>query len=144
VIIAAVTIVVAIGIALFYKELLLTSFDPNHAMVIGLSPDRVRYGLLILLALAIVTGIQTVGVVLISALLVTPAATAAIVTTRLPRMMVYAALISAAATYAGMLASYYYDVASGAAIVLTCTLLFTLTFLFAPRRGFLMRRRKLE
>jgi ABC-type Mn2+/Zn2+ transport system permease subunit len=139
-IIAGVTVIVAVMITLFYKELLLTSFDPNHAMVIGLSPDRVRYGLLILLALAIVTGIQTVGVVLISALLVTPAATAALLTNRLPYMMVIASLIAALATYVGMLASFYYDVASGAAIVLTCTFLFVLTFLFAPKRGFLTQK----
>ncbi len=139
-IIAVVTVGVTFMIVLFYKELLLTSFDPNHAMVIGLSPDRVRYGLLILLALAIVTGIQTVGVVLISALLVTPAATAALLTNRLPVMMLYASLIAAVATYIGMLASFYYDVASGASIVLTCTFLFILAFLFAPRRGFITRK----
>jgi ABC-type Mn2+/Zn2+ transport system permease subunit len=139
-IIAGVTVIVAVVITLFYKELLLTSFDPNHAMVIGLSPDRVRYGLLVLLALAIVTGIQTVGVVLISALLVTPAATAALLTNRLPYMMVIASLIAALATYVGMLASFYYDVASGAAIVLTCTFLFVLAFLFAPKRGFLTQK----
>jgi ABC-type Mn2+/Zn2+ transport system permease subunit len=139
-IMAGVTCVVIVAIALFYKELLLTSFDPNHAMVIGLSPDQMRYGLLILLALAIVTGIQTVGVVLISALLVTPAATAALLTNRLPRMMMLAALIATFATYVGMLASYYYDVASGAAIVLTCTACFILAFLFAPKRGYLVRK----
>lgn len=139
-VILLVTVIVIVAVLLFYKELLLTSFDPNHANVIGLSPDRVRYGLLILLALAIVTGIQTVGVVLISALLVTPAATAALLTNRLSRMMVLAAIISTLATCIGMLLSYYYDVASGAAIVLTCTLLFALAFLFAPKRGYFVRR----
>ncbi|MGH2544240.1 MAG: metal ABC transporter permease [Ardenticatenaceae bacterium] len=127
--IAGVTLVVTLVVGIFYKELLVTSFDPGHAAVIGLSPDQVRYGLLILLALAIVPGIQTVGVVLVSALLVTPAATAALLTDRLVVMMLIATLISTFATVAGMLASYYADLSAGAAIVLTCTLVFTLTFL---------------
>lgn len=138
--IAGVTGVVLLAVALFYKELLVTSFDPGHAAVIGLSPDHVRYGLLVVLALAIVTGIQTVGVVLVSALLVTPAATAALLTDQLPRMMLLAAAISALATVVGLLASYYGDVSSGAAIVLTCTAAFALAFLFAPQRGYLARR----
>lgn len=140
--IAAVTALVVLSVALFYKELLVTSFDPGHAAVIGLSPDKVRYGLLILLAFAIVTGIQTVGVVLVSALLVTPAATASLLTDRLPLMMVIASLISALATVVGMLASYYADLSSGASIVLACTAAFVLAFLFAPGRGYLAKKRK--
>lgn len=143
-IIAVVTGIVLLAVMLFYKELLVTSFDPGHAAVIGLSPDRVRYGLLVLLALAIVTGIQTVGVVLISALLVTPAATASLLTNRLPMMMFIASIISSAATIVGMLASYYRDVSSGATIVLACTVAFVLAFLFAPHRGYLARQRQVH
>ncbi|HEX8683558.1 MAG TPA: metal ABC transporter permease, partial [Ardenticatenaceae bacterium] len=91
-------------------------------------------------ALAIVTGIQTVGVILVSALLVTPSAAASLLTDRLPRMMLLASLFSIFATVAGLLASYYGNVSSGAAIVLTCTAIFVLAFLFAPHRGFLARR----
>jgi manganese/iron transport system permease protein len=139
-IIGAVTLAVILLVAFFYKELLVTSFDPGHAAVIGLSPGQVRYGLLVLLALAIVTGIQTVGVILVSALLVTPSAAASLLTDRLPRMMLLASLFSIFATVAGLLASYYGNVSSGAAIVLTCTAIFVLAFLFAPHRGFLARR----
>lgn len=108
----------------FHKELELTSFDPTHARVMGLSADRVRYGLLVLLALTVVAGIQAVGVVLISALLITPAAAASLVAKNLPRMMVVAAFVAIFSGMVGLYASYYLNVASGAAIVLACTACF--------------------
>lgn len=119
---------------LFHKELELTSFDATHAEVIGLRADWVRYGLLILLALTVVTGIQAVGVVLTSALLVTPAAAASLLTNRLPRMMMLAALVASLSAFGGLYASYYFSVASGAAIVLTCTLCFGAAWLIRRLR----------
>ena len=109
---------------LFHKELELTSFDPTHAKAMGLGADKVRYGLLVLLSLTVVAGIQAVGVVLISALLITPAAAASLVTNSLPRMMVISAVIATFSGVAGLYASYFFDVASGAAIVLACTFCF--------------------
>ena len=109
---------------LFHKELELTSFDPTHARAMGLRPDRVRYGLLVLLSLTVVAGVQAVGVVLISALLITPAAAASLVTNSLPRMMLLSALIAVFSGVAGLYASYFFDVASGAAIVISCTACF--------------------
>jgi manganese/iron transport system permease protein len=138
--IGGVAALILLLVFLFYKELLVTSFDPGHAAVIGLSPERVRYGLLILLALAIVPGIQAVGVVMVAALLVTPAAAASLLTSRLPLIMLIAVAISAFAAVVGLLASFYANVASGAAIVLTCTAIFIVTFLFAPHRGLLSSR----
>ncbi len=113
---------------LFHKELELTSFDPVHASVIGLNADRVRYGLLILLSLTVVAGIQAVGVVLISALLITPAAAASLLTKSLPRMMVISAVIAVLSGVVGLYASYYLNVSSGAAIVLSCTACFVVAF----------------
>ncbi|MBO9308606.1 MAG: metal ABC transporter permease [Chloroflexi bacterium] len=127
--IGIVAAVVLGALLLFHKELELTSFDPIHAEVIGLRPDRLRYGLLILLALTVVTAIQAVGVVLTSAMLVTPAATASLLTNRLPRMMLVAVGVAISAGVIGLYASYRYNVASGAAIVLACTLLFGLAWL---------------
>lgn len=127
--IALVAAVVLILLALFHKELELTSFDPIYAEVIGLRADLVRYGLLVVLALTVVAGIQAVGVVLTSALLVTPAAAASLITNRLPRMMLVAALIAVASGIAGLYASYYFNVSSGAAIVLACTACFGLALL---------------
>jgi manganese/iron transport system permease protein len=120
VIIAVIALIVLIVLAVLHKELELTSFDPTHAQVIGLNPDWMRYVLLLLMALAVVSAIQAVGVVLTSALLVVPAAAASLLTNRLPKMMALATAIALASTLAGLYASFYFDVASGAAIVLAC------------------------
>lgn len=124
---------IALGVLLtlwlLHKELELTSYDPTYAEVIGMNADRLRFVLLILLALTVVTCIQVVGVILTSALLVTPAAAAALLTNRLPRMMLLAAGIALVSALVGLYASYYADVASGAAIVLACTACFALAWL---------------
>jgi len=93
VLISALALAVLGFLLLFHKELELTSFDPTHAKAMGLGADRVRYGLLVLLSLTVVAGVQAVGVVLISALLITPAAAASLVTNSLPRMMAISAAI---------------------------------------------------
>lgn len=129
-IIGGVAVLVVTALFVFHKELELSSFDPIHAQVIGLRADHIRYGLLMLLALAVVSAIQAVGVVLTSALLVTPAAAAALVTNRLPRMMLVATLIAIGSGVVGLYASYYASVASGAAIVLCCTACFATAWLW--------------
>jgi ABC-type Mn2+/Zn2+ transport system permease subunit len=111
-----------------HKELELTSYDPTYAEVIGLRADGLRFLLLVLLALTVVTCIQVVGVILTSALLITPAAAAGLLTHRLPRMMLLAAGIAVFAAVVGLYASYYANVASGAAIVLACTACFGLAW----------------
>jgi manganese/iron transport system permease protein len=121
VLISGLTLLVLGFLLLFHKELELTSFDPTHAETMGLGADKVRYGLLVLLSLTVVAGIQAVGVVLISALLITPAAAASLITNSLPRMMAISAAIAVFAGVSGLYASYFFDVASGAAIVLSCT-----------------------
>lgn len=130
---------IAIGVLLtlwlLHKELELTSYDPSYAQVIGLHADRLRFVLLILLAFTVVTCIQVVGVILTSALLVTPAAAAALLTNRLPRMMLLAALIAVISAAVGLYASYYADVASGAAIVLACTVCFGVAWLINALRS---------
>jgi manganese/iron transport system permease protein len=127
--ILAVTGIVLITLFIFHKELELTSFDPTHAAVIGIRPERLNYLLLVLLALAVVTGIQAVGVILTSALLVTPAATASLLTQRFARAMAIAAMIVVVCAVIGLYISYYYNASSGAAIVLACTAAFLVTWL---------------
>jgi manganese/iron transport system permease protein len=127
--------VVLAAVLLLYKELVVVSFDPVLAATLRLPAERLRMTLLVLLALTIVVSLQTVGIGLVSALLVTPAATAHLLTRRLPRMMAIAAAFGVASSVIGLYASYYLDVASGAAIVLTATAFFVLAFLFAPGRG---------
>jgi len=111
-------------LALFHKEMELTSVDPTYAAVIGLRADWMRNLLLVLLALAVVTGIQVVGVILTSALLVTPAAAASLLTSKLSRMMLLATIIAISSGVIGLYASFHFDVAGGAAIVITCTVWF--------------------
>lgn len=129
VLVAGVAVVVLLVLFALHKELELTSFDPIHAHVAGINPDVVRYVLLVLLALAVVAGIQAVGVVLVSGLLITPAAAASLLTNRLPRMMLVAMGISVIASFGGLYASYFFNVSSGAAIVLACTACFVLAWL---------------
>jgi manganese/iron transport system permease protein len=125
----AVVAVVVLGVLmLLHKELMLASVDPSHARSIGLNPSFLRYVLLVLLAFAVVAGIQAVGVVLTSALLVTPAATAALLTRRLVHMMIIACVIACISSLVGLYLSFYLSISSGGAIVLTCTGIFTLIF----------------
>lgn len=136
----AIAAVVLALLLLFFKEFKLASFDPVLAHMLGRRPEVLRFAMLILLALTIVVSLQTVGVGLVAAMLVTPAATAYLLTRRLATMMLIAALIGGASSVAGLYVSYYLDVASGAAVVLTATVLFLLAFVAAPRRGVLVRR----
>ena len=91
--------------------------------------------LLILIALTVVISLQTVGVGLVVAMLVTPAATAYLLTRRLPAMMMVSAVFGALASVVGLYLSYYLTIASGAAVVLTATIFFFFVYLFAPGRG---------
>lgn len=126
--IAVIMAIILVAIALFYKELELTSVDPTYAAVIGLRADWMRNILLVLLALAVVTGIRAVGVILTSALLVTPAAAASLLCRNLVTMMILAAVTAALSGIIGLYASYYGGYAAGASIVITCTIFFAIAF----------------
>jgi ABC-type Mn2+/Zn2+ transport system permease subunit len=128
------TVLILVTLFLVHKELELTSFDPTHARVMGLSADKLRYLLLVLLALTVVSAIQVVGVVLTSALLITPAATAALLSERLSRMMAIAVFISVVSGVVGLYISFYANVSSGATIVLTCTVFFGVAWFVASLR----------
>lgn len=108
----------------FYKEFLVISFDPVLATTLRLPTRLFEYLLLILIAVTIVVSLQTVGVALMVAMLITPAATAYILTHRLPLMMVLAATFASISGVIGLYFSFYMSIASGAAIVLTATVLF--------------------
>ncbi len=125
---AVIAVLVLGTVALLYKELELTSVDPSYAVVIGLRAKWMRNLLLVLLSLAVVTGIRAVGVILISALLITPAAAASLVTRSLLQMMAVASLIAVASGVIGLYASFYYNVAAGASIVLAGSGLFAIAF----------------
>jgi ABC-type Mn2+/Zn2+ transport system permease subunit len=136
-IIAVLGVIVIATIVLLYKEFLVVSFDRVLAATLRLPVEVLRNLMLILIALTIVVSLQAVGVGLVAAMLVTPAATAFLLTRRLPTMMVIAALIGAFSGVAGLYLSYYLNIASGAAVVLVATAVFVLAYIFAPRRGLL-------
>ncbi len=124
-------------IFLFYKEFLLASFDPTLVQTLRLPGERLRLALLVLLAITIVIGVQVVGVALVAAMLVTPAATARFFARRLHIMMLWAAVDGALSGVIGLYLSWHLRVAPSAAIVLTMTALFLLAFFLAPGRGYL-------
>lgn len=121
-------------VSLLYKELLVLTFDPVLAATLRLPVRSLHYMLMILLAIAIVLALQTVGVALVIALLVTPAATASLCTRRLPALMAGAATLAALSGVVGLYLSYYFGVAPGPSIVLVSTLLFLLVLLVSPQR----------
>jgi len=120
---------IILAVLLFYKEFLVLSFDPILASTLRIPARFFEYLLLILIAIAVVVSLQTVGVTLMVAMLITPAATAYLLTNRLPIMMVLGATIGSISGIIGLYLSYYANVASGAAIVLTCTAIFILAWL---------------
>jgi manganese/iron transport system permease protein len=134
---AGLGVVVLLSVVLLYKELLVISFDPILAATLRLPRNALNYLLLVLIALTIVVSLQTVGVALLVAMLVTPAATAYLLTRRLWHMMIVGAVVGAASSVTGLYLSFYANIASGAAMVLVCTGFFIATFFFAPHRGIL-------
>jgi manganese/iron transport system permease protein len=128
----------------FYKEFLVLSFDPVLAATLRLPVGLLNNLLLALIAVTVAVSIQTVGVALVVAMLVTPAATAYLLTHRLPLMMVLAALFAAISGAAGLYLSYYLGIASGAAIVLTATLIFGLVFIGKSLKDWRIQARATE
>ncbi len=125
---------VLLTVWLFFKELLFITFDPELARVSGLPVDRLYLLLLSLMALTVVLSIKVVGIILVSALIVIPAAAAYQWTEDFRRMMVLAVLIGDVSAVVGLYLSYRLDTASGATMVLTATAVFILSTLFSPRR----------
>lgn len=139
---AALGAVVLLIVVALYKEFLVIWFDPVLAATLRLPVERLRSLMLVLLALTVVVSLQTVGVGLVAALLVTPGATASLLTRRLPAMMAVAAGIGAFSSLVGLYLSFWLNVASGAAVVMVATALFLLAFLFAPGRGLVWQKRR--
>jgi manganese/iron transport system permease protein len=130
--------IIIIGLVIiFYRPFKIISFDPILATTLKLPAERLRILLLILISLTIVTSLQTVGIGLVAAMLVTPAASAYLLTKSLSRMMVVSAVIGMLSSVFGLYISYYLSIASGSAIVLVSTVVFVIAYLFSPRKGIL-------
>ena len=123
------------------KDLLLFCFDPNHAKAIGLNVQFMYYTLLSVLALTIVTALQTAGIVLVVAMLVTPGATAYLLTDRFDRMLGISVGTSVLSCLLGTYISYHLDVPTGGCIVVLLTLIFVISMIFAPKYGLLKQGR---
>ena len=136
IVVLAVFALLALGaLFVFNKELQLASVDPTHATTVGLNVDLVRLGLLVVVALAVIAGIQSAGVVLTGALLIIPAAAAVLLARSIIRLMLLAVGIAVAAAAIGLYASFYLSVAAGAAVVLTGALIFALVGGWRQIRG---------
>jgi len=126
-------------VTLFYKELLLTSFDNTYASAVGFPVRAIHYGLMLLLAFSVVVALQAVGVVLVSAMLITPAAAAYMLTDRMHRMVWLSVAFGIFAGVSGAFMSFFFDAPTGPFMVLGATLVFLLAFLFSPRHGVVTR-----
>jgi manganese/iron transport system permease protein len=128
-------------VALLWKELLYATFDPLGAAASGLPVELLEYLFLALIAVTIVISLQAVGIILVVAMLVTPAATAQLLTVRFGAMMGLAIAVGVGSAVTGLYVSYWLDVASGATIVLVETACFLAALALGPRTGLLSRRR---
>jgi manganese/iron transport system permease protein len=132
---AIVGAIVIVLIVLFFRELLITSFDRAAAQAMGLPVFWLDLLLLVMISMTIVVSLRAVGNILVVAMLVTPAATARLLTDRLLPMMLVSAAIGAFSGVAGLFISYHQDVAAGGTIVLAATAIFGVVWLLAPRHG---------
>ena len=139
---AAVLGIVLISVPLFYKQLKLTSFAPTIAKSYGWNISAINYGLMFLLTLVAVTSLQTVGTILVIAMLITPAATAYQLTDKLLVMIVLSTVFGTLSSIVGLYFSYSYNLPSGATIVMAAAIFFIVAFIFAPKKGLIGQLRK--
>ncbi|MBT8410265.1 MAG: metal ABC transporter permease [Octadecabacter sp.] len=125
-----------------WKDLMVAFFDENHARSIGLRPERLRFMFFVLLSAACVAALQTVGAFLVIAMVITPGATAYLLTDRFPRLLILSVTIGSLTSFTGAYASYFLDGATGGIIICLQTLIFLTAFVFAPKHGLLAARRR--
>lgn len=137
-----ISIVTLVTLAILRKDLILFCFDSTHARSIGLNITFLYYVLLSLLSLTAVAGLQTVGIILVVAMLVTPGATAYLLSDRFDHMLLIAMASGMFSSVIGTYISYHIDGSTGGCIVVLQTLLFLIAMIFAPKHGLLVRNRK--
>ena len=125
-----------------WKDLMVTFFDESHARSIGLNPTALKIMFFTLLSASTVAALQTVGAFLVICMVVTPGATAYLLTDRFPRLLVTAVAIGSITSFAGAYISYFLDGATGGIIVVLQTTIFLITFFFAPKHGMIAARRR--
>ena len=135
-------VILLLVVIIFFKELLISSFDETMAQVYGLKTRFIHYGIMVLLTLVTVASLQTVGVILVVSLLITPASTAYLLTNRLSTMIVLASTFGALSSVVGIYFSYVYNLPSGPVIALAATVIFLVALIFSPKQGLLWRKVK--
>ncbi|MBD8877779.1 metal ABC transporter permease [Roseibium polysiphoniae] len=125
-----------------WKDLMVAFFDENHARSIGLKPERLRFIFFVLLSASCVAALQTVGAFLVIAMVVTPGATAYLLTDRFPKLLAMSVAIGAVTSFTGAYLSFFLDGATGGIIITLQTLIFLLVFVFAPKHGLLAAKRR--
>ena len=136
--------IVLIVIILFFKELLITSFDPLMARAIGMKVNFYHYLLMVLLTLVSVTAMQSVGTILIVAMLITPAATAYLYTNSLRKMIILSSSLGAVSSVLGLFIGYSFNIAVGSSIVITSAIIFAISFLVSPKQNFIKKKVKID
>lgn len=139
-----VAVLVLFIIAIFFRQLLITSFDPLLARAMGMPVNFYHYLLMILLTLVSVTAMQSVGTILIVAMLITPAATAYLYANSLKSMIFLSSTLGALSSVIGLFVGYTFNVAAGSSIVLTSAILFAVSFVIAPKQRGLKMKAKLK
>ncbi|EGL67138.1 ABC transporter, membrane spanning protein (iron) [Agrobacterium sp. ATCC 31749] len=129
-------------LALKWRDFMVVFFDENHARTVGLKPEVLKVIFFTLLAASTVAALQTVGAFLVVAMVVTPGATAYLLTDRFERLILMSLIIGAATSFVGAYLSYFLDGATGGVIVVLQTAIFLAAFVFAPKHGLLASRAK--
>ncbi len=135
----AVTLIVITGVVVFYRSLLLTTFQSVVARTMGVKVEQVHYFLMLMLSFAVVSALQTVGVILVVAMLITPASTALLLFKRLQNVILCSALIGVLAAIGGFFVSYLFNFPPGPSMAVLATLIYILAVVFSPNSGLVIR-----
>jgi ABC-type Mn2+/Zn2+ transport system permease subunit/Mn-dependent DtxR family transcriptional regulator len=144
---AAITVYVLISVVVFYRYLFVTTFQPVIAQTMGISVRLIHYFLMLLLSFAVVASLQTVGVILVVAMLITPASTALLISDRLPVVLVLSAVLGMISAILGLFFAIWLETTPGPAMAVVATVFYLIAALFAPKKGYInrgLRRRKLQ
>jgi len=141
ILVGSITIIVLNALYWLHKEMELATLDPVYAQLIHVRPKMLYYLLLFLVAVSVVSAVQMIGALLTTALLIVPAASAALIARTVMQMMLIAVAIAITGGLAGLYASFYFEISAGAAVVITCSALFFIVFLF--KRGSARFRRSI-
>jgi ABC-type Mn2+/Zn2+ transport system permease subunit/Mn-dependent DtxR family transcriptional regulator len=144
---AAITVYVLISVVVFYRYLFVTTFQPVIAQTMGISVRLIHYFLMLLLSFAVVASLQTVGVILVVAMLITPASTALLISDRLPVVLLLSAILGMLSAISGLFFAIWLETTPGPAMAVAATVFYLIAALFAPQKGYVnrgLRRRKLQ